>query len=130
MSSGSLTPICFECARLRGVEPDVGWTCEAFGRRPIPTDILASVHDHREPFDGDGGLTFKSKEGEDMAPSMAPGPRLTLDRSFFCPLVQFHEGIWAACCTALSCVLFSPRSSDQPAALTRPISRRSMWVVA
>jgi 8-oxo-dGTP pyrophosphatase MutT (NUDIX family) len=56
--------MCFQCARLRGVVPDVGWACTAFPAG-IPTDIMASVHDHREPFEGDGGLTFEPKTSED-----------------------------------------------------------------
>ena len=45
---------------------EVGWACEAF-TKGIPTDILASVHDHHEPFPGDGGLIFqhKNKAAED-----------------------------------------------------------------
>lgn len=61
MSSGSLLPICFECRRFRGLKPDVGWVCDAFGKEPIPTDITASVHDHHEPFQGDGGLQYESR---------------------------------------------------------------------
>lgn len=61
MSSCSLLPLCFRCARLRGVEPGVGWACDAFPRG-IPVDVLASVHDHHDPLPGDGGLTFKLRQ--------------------------------------------------------------------
>lgn len=60
MSSSNLLPICFDCARLRGVTPGVGWACEAFPHG-IPTDILASRSDHRRPYRGDGGLMFEPK---------------------------------------------------------------------
>jgi 8-oxo-dGTP pyrophosphatase MutT (NUDIX family) len=60
VSRDSLTPICFDCARLRGVAPDVGWACDAFPAG-IPVQILASSRDHREPYPGDGGLTFVPK---------------------------------------------------------------------
>jgi 8-oxo-dGTP pyrophosphatase MutT (NUDIX family) len=73
VSSSSLLPICFDCARLRGVVPDVGWACEAF-QRGIPTDILASVKDHREPYEGDGGLRFEPKSSEDSMPRLTTDP--------------------------------------------------------
>lgn len=75
MSSGNLLPICFQCARLRGVKPGIGWTCDAF-ERGIPTEILASRHDHRQPYEGDGGKTFEPKvrSGEDVATRIATDP--------------------------------------------------------
>lgn len=56
---------CVHCARRTA-----GRTCEAFPVE-IPWAIIVGEHDHREPFPGDGGLTFLPKpmaefDGDDM----------------------------------------------------------------
>lgn len=54
----------------------MGWACDAF-ERGIPTEVLASVKDHRTPIDGDGGLTYEPKKKEaarDVAPRIATDP--------------------------------------------------------
>ena len=54
-------PICLECALFHGEpeEPFTPWFCDAFPEgEGIPDEILDSDHDHRQPFDGDGGKTF------------------------------------------------------------------------
>ena len=52
----------------------MGWACDAFSGG-IPTDILASVKDHREPHEGDGGLRFQPKDGSaDSMPQLATDP--------------------------------------------------------
>jgi 8-oxo-dGTP pyrophosphatase MutT (NUDIX family) len=73
VSSCSLLPPCFSCARLRGVVPDAGWTCDAF-EDGIPTEVLASVNPHRTPIDGDGGLTYlpRTKPTEDEGQQKLP----------------------------------------------------------
>jgi hypothetical protein len=66
-----LVPICFTCERFAGVEPGVGYTCQAFGEQSIPVEILASRVDHHKPFPGDGGLQYQARDGEgasDMEP--------------------------------------------------------------
>lgn len=61
MSVG-ISPQCFACSRLRGIIPNLGWACDAFGDKPIPKEILVNAADHREPFPGDNGLRFEEKE--------------------------------------------------------------------
>lgn len=51
-----LTPQCFQCARYQGDA-----RCPAFSGK-IPMDILDNSHDHRQPFEGDGGLLFVSRD--------------------------------------------------------------------
>ncbi len=49
-------PMCLYCARrLRSPSG-----CEAFPLG-IPTDVLSGQFDHRQPHDGDGGLTFEEQ---------------------------------------------------------------------
>ena len=59
MDYPTLIPICFDCRRRIGVEPDVGWTCQAFPDG-VPVEILVSKADHHFPFEGDGGLQFEA----------------------------------------------------------------------
>lgn len=75
MSSGNLLPICFQCARLHGVKPDIGWACDAYPAG-IPTEILASRHDHRRPYKDDHGKTFEPRVrgNNDVATRIATDP--------------------------------------------------------
>lgn len=85
MPSHSLVPMCFGCARLVGVVPGLGWSCAAFDR--IPTEILASAHDHREPFEGDRGLTFEPKSGDSVPTPIATDPPVSENQ---------RKAMWAA----------------------------------
>ena len=51
-------PMCLRCAKYRN-----GLKCDAFPER-IPTDILRSRHDHREPYPGDNGVRFEPVDRE------------------------------------------------------------------
>ena len=56
---------CLKCARYRGLftsgdETKESHSCEAFAR--IPDEIALNLHDHKEPFEGDGGLLFEEKK--------------------------------------------------------------------
>ena len=53
-----LSPLCFDCARLRGVVAGVGWACDAYPAG-IPVPILVNKADHRGPYEGDHGLLFE-----------------------------------------------------------------------
>lgn len=87
MSSCSLLPTCFTCAHFRGVVPDVGWSCRAFPRG-IPTEVLASVKDHRLPIDGDGGLLYEPRKvGHDVAPRIVTDPPVSENQ---------RRALWAA----------------------------------
>ena len=46
-------PQCYACTRLRRTP---GWVCDAFER--IPKEILINAVDHRQPYEGDGGMMF------------------------------------------------------------------------
>lgn len=52
-------PICYGCARYRpsAKSGDGGLTCDAFPAG-IPSEIVLSQVDHREPIGGDGGQTY------------------------------------------------------------------------
>ena len=52
----TIVPQCFDCKRWR--ENDV---CVAFPDR-IPDEILLNLHDHKQPYPGDGGIRFESNE--------------------------------------------------------------------
>jgi len=53
-----LSSQCLQCKRLR-----TGLVCEAFPAG-IPEAIRTGNWDHSEPFDGDGGVRFKSTGGD------------------------------------------------------------------
>lgn len=50
------TLLCWSCAHYG---PEKG-TCRAFPQR-IPLEIVSGEVEHREPIDGDGGLTYKRR---------------------------------------------------------------------
>ena len=50
-----IAPLCESCRRF-DMQGD-GYSCEAFPDG-IPEEIVMGEHDHREPFEGDGGLTY------------------------------------------------------------------------
>lgn len=56
MSTG-IAPQCWNCDRSPRIETGVGWVCDAFPAG-IPKDIIVNRADHREPYEGDGGLTW------------------------------------------------------------------------
>ncbi len=61
-----IAPICLTCQRFLGVESAAGYVCEAFAGG-VPTDVLASRVDHRDPVEGDGGLRYRPKAEQDEA---------------------------------------------------------------
>lgn len=68
----SRPPQCMYCARWRSAF-GTGITvqkCEAFPKG-IPAQIWANLADHREPYDGDNGLHWESRNG-------APFPEMAL----------------------------------------------------
>ncbi len=69
-----IAPLCATCTHLRLPEPDEtrGYTCTAF-RDGIPDAILDNEHDHRMPYEGDGGVLYTPlREGD---PSFDPFAR-------------------------------------------------------
>jgi hypothetical protein len=55
-----LMPLCIFCRYLK--EGQV--RCEAFPEG-IPDDLLFAMSDHREPYEGDHGIRFELKPGEE-----------------------------------------------------------------
>lgn len=55
-------PLCYTCARARALGNE--WRCEAYPER-IPFEIIAWLHDHHKPFDGDNGLQYIPKREEE-----------------------------------------------------------------
>jgi hypothetical protein len=53
-------PLCIFCRHLK----DGQVRCAAFPRG-IPDEILFALHDHREPYEGDQGIRFELKPGEE-----------------------------------------------------------------
>lgn len=58
--NGHPVPLCIFCRRLEEGRA----RCEAFPEG-IPDEILYAGHDHREPYEGDRGLRFALKPGEE-----------------------------------------------------------------
>ncbi len=51
----SAEPQCHSCKHYEG-----GVRCKAFGNKDIPDEIIMQgTHDHREPFEGDNGITWE-----------------------------------------------------------------------
>ncbi len=57
-----ITPQCLACRHLRDGR-DPAMACAAFPSG-IPDAILTNRHDHRQPFEGDGGVRFEPRPGE------------------------------------------------------------------
>lgn len=57
MPTGSV-PVCLSCKHFD--EDSTSLTCKAFPNG-IPQEILLGVHDHRQPYPGDGGIVFEEK---------------------------------------------------------------------
>jgi hypothetical protein len=53
-------PLCIFCRHLTEGQA----RCAAFPRG-IPDDLLFALRDHREPYEGDGGIRFEPKPGEE-----------------------------------------------------------------
>jgi hypothetical protein len=53
-------PMCLGCTHLNRDDED-GFTCSAFPAG-IPRSIAESVHDHRLPYPGDGGVLFAPED--------------------------------------------------------------------
>lgn len=60
--TGVPVPLCMFCRHLL----DGGVRCEAFPAG-IPDDILFVLRDHREPYEGDKGIRFEVKPGEEAS---------------------------------------------------------------
>jgi hypothetical protein len=56
-------PLCLFCARFR--QHESGWACEAFPTG-IPDEIIRMAHDHRRPYQGDGGKRFVLERGVEL----------------------------------------------------------------
>lgn len=54
------TGLCSFCAHARPIEGGLG--CDAYPNG-IPDEIHFGGLDHRQPLDGDGGITFEPEEG-------------------------------------------------------------------
>ena len=61
-----IAPICLSCRYFLGVEAGTGFVCAAF-MSGIPIDILSSRADHRDAYEGDGGLRYRPKAEQDEA---------------------------------------------------------------
>lgn len=59
-----VAPICVYCKHFEKNENAESLTCKAFPGG-IPIAILHSRHDHRQPYEGDGGVTF------DLSPNVS-----------------------------------------------------------
>ena len=51
-------PMCMFCTRYRNA-----MTCDAYPDG-IPAEIISSEHDHRQPYEGDGGMVFDPFDDE------------------------------------------------------------------
>ena len=66
--------MCVYCRHKHDDEGDGNMTCEAFPGG-IPDEIIRVGYDHREPYDGDGGIMFEP----DVSASNAEGAALNAD---------------------------------------------------
>jgi hypothetical protein len=55
-------PLCIFCRHLK----DGQVRCAAYPHG-IPDEILFALHDHREPYEGDRGIRFELKPGEEAS---------------------------------------------------------------
>lgn len=56
--TGDVTIVRIACHTCKHYNKDL--TCKAFPDR-IPHDILTGKHNHKTPFEGDGGIVYESK---------------------------------------------------------------------
>ncbi len=63
-------PQCASCRFFRGLRE-----CDAFGDKTIPDDIWKNKHDHREPFEGDGGVTYSANPDMEFTVDSMVGDR-------------------------------------------------------
>jgi hypothetical protein len=55
-----------QCHACRHLVPEFGrWHCAAF-EGGIPTEVVDNTLDHRQPVDGDGGIRFEAKPGDEF----------------------------------------------------------------
>lgn len=72
-------PICEACTRLGPAPNGEGFACEAFPLG-IPEAIYPGGFDHREQYDGDGGVRFELADGrEDALAAFMASHRLPSD---------------------------------------------------
>ena len=57
-------PICESCAHLRPADSGVGLVCTAYPDG-IPDGIYLDGFDHRQAFDGDGGVRWQQADSPD-----------------------------------------------------------------
>lgn len=59
---GVTDPQCYFCKHFNRDNPGAV-ACDAFPNG-IPARILTNLHDHHEPYSGDGGIRFEPMEGK------------------------------------------------------------------
>lgn len=65
----TIIPQCFDCKHFD--RDKKGMVCAAFPAG-IPNPILLADHDHREPFEGDGGIRFEPRDIADGHKPLRP----------------------------------------------------------
>lgn len=55
-------PLCVVCRHFKPGQP--GLPCDAFPKG-VPEDILINTLDHRKPVEGDQGVQFEVREGQE-----------------------------------------------------------------